>query len=246
MITNAQGKALVKTHGFGVTSIPLMMRYPFHTVDSTSWVKSGGFGVISVPVYVNGKPTFDCLPVRVHISQVLKERATGQIFHNYGPALQAVVKKWLSDEGFTLGEIRHSRARRCGAMLAYFNKLIPHLPKDFKHRGARFGSVLPTLKNQKPIKPEFHLFHSTNLTNDQGSLLTEFNCRHRLLSYFELREAPRERVAGYVQYGVEPGFTRRQPKQKWGDRGYLAFRYLALEQRWKDYRDEADRAGGEP
>lgn len=31
----------VKIHGFGITSIPLLKKYPFYSVDSTSWLMSG-------------------------------------------------------------------------------------------------------------------------------------------------------------------------------------------------------------
>ncbi len=37
----------VKIHGFGITSPDLMKRYPFYSVDSTSWLMSGRFGEIT-------------------------------------------------------------------------------------------------------------------------------------------------------------------------------------------------------
>ena len=44
------GTARVKIHGFGLTTFELMDRYPWFSVDSTSWVQIGMFGNILWPV----------------------------------------------------------------------------------------------------------------------------------------------------------------------------------------------------
>ena len=43
-LTNPDGTAKVKVHGFGLTSLPLMFRYPWFSVDSTSWVMTSVHG----------------------------------------------------------------------------------------------------------------------------------------------------------------------------------------------------------
>lgn len=45
-LTDEQGRARVKVHGFGLTTLSLMFRYPWHSVDSTSWVMVSRFGSI--------------------------------------------------------------------------------------------------------------------------------------------------------------------------------------------------------
>ena len=45
-LTNADGTPKVKVHGFGLTSSQLMFRYPWFSVDSTSWVLASRFGSI--------------------------------------------------------------------------------------------------------------------------------------------------------------------------------------------------------
>lgn len=47
-LTNPDGSAKVKVHGFGLTSIQLMSRYPWESVDSTSWVLTSRFGQIYI------------------------------------------------------------------------------------------------------------------------------------------------------------------------------------------------------
>jgi len=45
-LTNKDGSAKIKVHGFGLTTVELMRRYPWYSVDSTSWVITGRFGSI--------------------------------------------------------------------------------------------------------------------------------------------------------------------------------------------------------
>ena len=43
-LTNKDGTPKVKVHGFGLTTTELMFRYPWYSVDSTSWVMTAMFG----------------------------------------------------------------------------------------------------------------------------------------------------------------------------------------------------------
>lgn len=43
-LTDGSGRAKVKVHGFGLTSISLMERYPWYSVDSSSWVQTARVG----------------------------------------------------------------------------------------------------------------------------------------------------------------------------------------------------------
>lgn len=48
-LTNPDGSPKVKVHGFGLTSLPLMMRYPWYSVDSSTWVQWAANGMILIP-----------------------------------------------------------------------------------------------------------------------------------------------------------------------------------------------------
>lgn len=43
-LTNPDGTPRVKLHGFGLTTIDLMFRYPWYSVDSSTWLMTGIFG----------------------------------------------------------------------------------------------------------------------------------------------------------------------------------------------------------
>lgn len=50
-LTDGSGRPKLKVHGFGITSIPLMERYPWYSCDSSSWIQATSFGVIVTPEY---------------------------------------------------------------------------------------------------------------------------------------------------------------------------------------------------
>lgn len=48
-LTDGSGRPRLKVHGFGITAIPIMERYPWHSCDSSSWIQSAAFGSIVTP-----------------------------------------------------------------------------------------------------------------------------------------------------------------------------------------------------
>lgn len=48
-LVDGSGRPRLKVHGFGITSIPLMERYPWQSCDSSSWIQSAAFGSIVTP-----------------------------------------------------------------------------------------------------------------------------------------------------------------------------------------------------
>lgn len=48
-LTNSDGTLKTKIHLFGVTSLPLMLRYPATSVDSSTWVQRSAMGEIMLP-----------------------------------------------------------------------------------------------------------------------------------------------------------------------------------------------------
>ncbi len=50
ILTHADGTPKVKIHGFGLTDQKLMFRYPWYSVDSTSWLMLGIYGSCFIPI----------------------------------------------------------------------------------------------------------------------------------------------------------------------------------------------------
>ena len=104
-ICDADGWPKIKTHGFGVTSIPLMMRYPWYTADSTSWILFGVYGMILVPRHRNGRFVYDESPHSVFVSSKSKAiTVDGKHFNSYSSMLQEHIREYLTECGVTVEE----------------------------------------------------------------------------------------------------------------------------------------------
>lgn len=49
ILCHPDGTPRVKVHGFGITSLPVMQRYPWYSVDSSTWVQWAANGMILLP-----------------------------------------------------------------------------------------------------------------------------------------------------------------------------------------------------
>ena len=52
-LIDGSGNARVKVHGFGITSFDLMWMFPWHSVDSSTWIQAASFGMIMTAEYGN-------------------------------------------------------------------------------------------------------------------------------------------------------------------------------------------------
>jgi len=48
-LCDGAGRPKVRVHGFGLTSLPLMKRYPWYSVDSSTWVQWAANGMLLLP-----------------------------------------------------------------------------------------------------------------------------------------------------------------------------------------------------
>jgi hypothetical protein len=98
ILCNSDGTARVKLHGFGLTDQQLMFRYPWHSVDSTSWLFTGSFGccVFLTPqglqkiVFSTDSPSAKKMNAPFYSNLAANERAN--------------VDKWLEPFGVTAKE----------------------------------------------------------------------------------------------------------------------------------------------
>lgn len=150
-VTNEEGEPLVKIHGFAITSIPLMYRYPFYSCDSTTWSLIGSYGFILCPVYVAGIPDYSREPEMVHISdRTSLNRVTakhgrvnaknfagkGKKYEEFGPMIQARIRHFIEEEcGQSLTSVRYDDNARRWCTIIFFQKLSKFLEGNkFKHR----------------------------------------------------------------------------------------------------------------
>lgn len=109
-LTNPDGTAKLKVHGFGLTAVPLMSRYPWYSVDSSSWVQLGGMGNLFLP-------QFGTIAISEFAPQ-LKEKM--KHVDNLTPPHQKVVMDFITDLGFDLDRLRKQHlSRKCFNMVTY-------------------------------------------------------------------------------------------------------------------------------
>lgn len=104
-ICGPDGLPKVKVHAFGVTSLKIMLRYPWYSVDSTSWVVMGRNGKIMVPIYRDGKFVYDENSLKISVSQRSPDlMKKGQHINNVTQKTRDVILKYIDQKGYKLGK----------------------------------------------------------------------------------------------------------------------------------------------
>lgn len=139
----------VKIHGFGVTVFELLLRYPWYSVDSTSWTMVGAYGGILVPHRRGGKWIFTEPPYVMKVSDDSPDKGKrGKHFHNISPAEKKLIQDWLEYIDIPMGKLdkdggilefgcltRHTE-RKCANILFFelFRKSLPDYPWPYHPR----------------------------------------------------------------------------------------------------------------
>lgn len=147
-VTDENGWPLVKTHGFGLNSLKYLKRYPWHSVDATSWTQMANFGKILLPMYRNGQPDYLAADPRyVHVSDFTqrkdciftsaKDKAKDQ-FGYLGRQQQDQVIHFVTHEcNLTMTQVRYCDNERRKAIITFWQKValaIGDEPRRFKHK----------------------------------------------------------------------------------------------------------------
>lgn len=100
-LVDGSGRPRVKVHGFGLTSVPLMERYPWFSVDSSSWVQIGAHGNL----FMDGKTL-------AFSSQSPNAKVAGQHIDTLPPVMREAIEKRLLDQGFDPARMRDNTYAR--------------------------------------------------------------------------------------------------------------------------------------
>ncbi len=103
-ICDEKGMPRVKVHGFGLTSHPLLIQYPWYSVDSTSWVVTGRMGAVMVPIRRNGQWDYLQPPWKVDVSfRSPTKDQVGKHITTFSPMEKSVIEKYFREKGYVLG-----------------------------------------------------------------------------------------------------------------------------------------------
>ncbi len=133
-LTDKKGIPIVKVHGFAMTSLRMIIRYPWYSVDSTSWVLTGRFGSVYVPIRKGNKYIYDKNSLKICVStQSPSKKEAGKHFYTLTKREQEEVTRYFDLHNFKIGESE------------FFNK-----SKDYKlEKDERFISKPDKNNNRK-------------------------------------------------------------------------------------------------
>lgn len=104
-LTDEKGMPVCKVHGFGITGWRLMLRYPWYSVDSTSWVVTGRVGSIYVPRRKNGKWIYNENSWKIAVSNKSpNKKEAGQHFDTLPKPQQKIIEMYLDEKGYCIGK----------------------------------------------------------------------------------------------------------------------------------------------
>jgi len=93
-----------KVHGFGMTSFSLMLRYPWFSVDSTTWIMTGRMGAIYIPRWVNNKWIYDENSWRITVSnRNPNTKEKGKHLTNSSEEEKKVFLRYIKEKGYKFG-----------------------------------------------------------------------------------------------------------------------------------------------
>ena len=126
-LCDKSGRPRCRVHGFGLTSLPLMKRYPWFSVDSSTWVQWSANGMLLVPgvgqVNVSSKSS--------------SRKIEGQHLNTYTPPQRAAIIKHIESLGFEPDRLADEYVSRWA-----FNAW------SFQHEGTL--STLETFERKQP------------------------------------------------------------------------------------------------
>ena len=120
-LVDGAGRPKVKAHAFGVTTISLMERYPWHSVDSSSWIQATAFGSIYTSEYG---------PICVS-AQSPSTKDWGRHFSTLSEIEKAQLHQLLESKGFNYDRLSQTYQSRAGYNALGYIELGNILNKHF-------------------------------------------------------------------------------------------------------------------
>lgn len=178
LICDKDGMPKVKTHGFAVTGMYAMKRYPWYSVDSTSWIVQARLGCIYVPYKLpNGEWDYlETLPKKVTrliaVSSVSPSTVIGvqdQHFINISKQWQKEVLEITKEYGFSMGISRFKKVK-AGYELGKGERWVksPGIGECQDEDSLEFGEVRKG-KAEKQSRDYVEIIDELGLCNDYTS-----------------------------------------------------------------------------
>lgn len=217
-LTDISGNPIIKTHGFGMTTVSLMNRYPWYSCDSITWILNGSYGQIMIPVHVEGKWDYKQRPKTLMVSSRYGHTAVKyEHYTNLSTEAQAVVRRYVETEcNLEFRRVEENYEDRIRCNLHYFlGYEEARIAEPFTaHTSCLFSdAALHSSRNSITIE-KMKLILAENFSHNHSRLLAERKVKNRLISYAMMRQKPLEVLQKYIlSDGVYPVKRRKLWKQ---------------------------------
>ena len=92
-----------KVHGFGMATPEIISRYPWFSIDSTSWAQYSRYGLALIPKIVNDKYRYDLPPYIITVSSRSKAIGDAKHLRNLGRMTQEWITAYCESKGCPMG-----------------------------------------------------------------------------------------------------------------------------------------------
>lgn len=128
----------IRVHGFALTSWGRMVRWPWYSVDSSTWLRVGAYGGIFIPAREKGKWVYSKPPFMVKVTTEGKNRRDQSTIP---PIIKGIMTEWLNEYGLEQEQLNHFSKRNV-INLNYLKNLEEHIATLDRKPGM---SLSPTL-----------------------------------------------------------------------------------------------------
>ena len=161
-ICDGEGMPKIKIHGFGITALDMLFRYPWYSVDSTSWVMTGRMGSVYIPRYKNGGWVYDENSWKIAVStQSPGSKEAGKHINTLPPRKKQIILNYIHDKGYSLGKSRFEKVDQ-NRKLEKGERWAEKKPKG---GGKRMIEIIeePGLCNRYELRDELNIIYFKDL-----------------------------------------------------------------------------------
>ncbi len=164
-ICDKDGMPKVKVHGFAVTSLKVMLMYPWYSVDSTSWVLTGRMGSIFIPQFRNGVWNYNEQSWKIAVSNrspnLRDVKKDSHVFH-LSTEKRKIFDRYIAEKGFVLGK-SDFKVVDASYTPQENERWLKRDPKLGKHKRELEIILEPGLSNTYQLRDEINIIYFLDL-----------------------------------------------------------------------------------
>lgn len=183
-LCSSNGIPKVKVHGFGLTSLQLMFRYPWYSVDSTSWVVTGRLGSIYVPRFKNGQWIYNENSWKISVSnRSPNTKEAGKHIETLSPIQKQIVLNYIHEKGYKLGKSVFAQVKQ-SYVLKENERWAKKKPKDKNSKRSLEIIQEPGISNQYQLRDELNVIYFLDLEKSMPKWPWAFKNKNRNKALF--------------------------------------------------------------